>query len=66
MFLNYISGVLRLDISQDLEDKNILIFDDLFASGFTIKEMINSVLSVLSVQNLSPKSLKAVTVFKTK
>jgi len=61
-FLNYISNVLKIDkhISIDqFQNANVVVFDDLYSSGFTLKEMI------LSMKTFSPKLVSGLTIFKS-
>lgn len=62
-FLSYISNVLGINelkiLPKYLNNQNVVLFDDLLGSGFTMKEMI------INLKTYSPKSLKGITLFKT-
>jgi len=62
-FLKYISNVLNVDrmkvLPKYIDNKNVVIIDDVLASGFTMKEMI------FAMKIFSPKSIHGITMFKT-
>jgi len=62
-FLNYLSNVLNLNqtkvLQKYIDGQNVVIFDDILGSGFTMKEMI------LSMKMYSPNSIHGITLFKT-
>lgn len=63
IFLNYISNILCIDklkIKQNyIENKNILLIDDVLSSGKTFQEMIRL------IESFSPNEIRGLTIFKT-
>jgi len=62
-FLSFIHNFLKLDSSnikpKYVDGQNVVVFDDLLGSGFTMKEMVNS------IKTLSPNRVVGMTMFKT-
>ena len=59
-YVKFITDFLKSDLKKSyIEDKNIVILDDMMASGFTLKAAIQNILTY------SPKSITGISIFKS-